>query len=221
MGRRADHSRTELRQMILDAATGLIDRDGPAGLTARAVARRIGYSVGTIYNLYADLDDLVWQVNGRTLDALHANLAAASTGAAAEERVQRLAQAYLDFVAAYPRRWACVLERRPQGGGEAPRWYRDRIRRLFDLAEDALAAHFAPNDVAARRRSAHVLWAGLSGIALLSETASLPAETGPAELVAALVDTHLAGIAGPARAAAAKAPAKKRRRVPAKRGARP
>ena len=112
--------------MILDAATGLIDRDGPAGLSARAVARKIGYSVGTLYNLFDDLDDLVWQVNGRTLDSLEANLAASATGSGAEQRVRRLAQTYLDFVTTYPKRWALVLENR-SSGAEPPRWYSERI----------------------------------------------------------------------------------------------
>ena len=195
MGRRADHTRDELRQMILDAATGLIDRAGPAGLSARAVARKIGYSVGTIYNLFDNLDDLIWQINGRTLDSLQANLAAAATGSGAEPRVRRLAQAYLDFVTTYPKRWALVLENRT-GAAEPPRWYSDRIRGLFDLAEAALADYFPDTAAGARRRSAHVLWAGLTGIALLRETASLPSDIEPATLVADLVNTHLAGIAG-------------------------
>ena len=195
MGRRADHTRTELRQMILDAATGLIDREGPAGLSARAVARKIGYSVGTLYNLFDDLDDLVWQVNGRTLDSLEANLAASATGSGAEQRVRRLAQTYLDFVTTYPKRWALVLENR-SSGAEPPRWYRERIHKLFELAEMALADYFPPDAADARRQSAHVLWAGLTGIALLRETTSLPSDIEPATLVAALVDTHLAGIEG-------------------------
>jgi AcrR family transcriptional regulator len=195
MGRRADHTRTELRQMILDAATGLIDREGPAGLSARAVARKIGYSVGTIYNLFDDLDDLVWQINGRTLDSLQANLAASSTGSGAEQRVRRLAQAYLDYVTTYPKRWALVLENRSSGAAP-PRWYSERIHGLFELAEAALADYFPPDADEARRKSAHVLWAGLTGIALLRETTSLPTDIEPATLVAALVDTHLAGIQG-------------------------
>lgn len=195
MGRRADHTRTELRQMILDAATGLIDREGPAGLSARAVARKIGYSVGTIYNLFDDLDDLVWQINGRTLDSLQANLAASATGSGAEQRVRRLAQAYLDFVTTYPKRWALVLENRSSGAAP-PRWYSERISGLFALAETALADYFPDDAEEARRQSAHVLWAGLTGIALLRETASLPTDIEPATLVAALVDTHLAGIEG-------------------------
>lgn len=181
--------------MILDAATGLIDRDGPAGLSARAVARKIGYSVGTIYNLFDDLDDLVWQINGRTLDSLQANLAASVTGSGAEQRVRRLAQAYLDYVTTYPKRWALVLENRPSGA-EPPRWYSERISGLFELVETALGDYFPPDADEARRRSAHVLWAGLTGIALLRETASLPTDIDPATLVAALVDTHLAGIEG-------------------------
>ena len=181
--------------MILDAATGLIDRDGPAGLSARAVARKIGYSVGTLYNLFDDLDDLVWQVNGRTLDSLEANLAASATGSGAEQRVRRLAQTYLDFVTTYPKRWALVLENR-SSGAEPPRWYRERIHKLFELAEMALADYFPPDAADARRQSAHVLWAGLTGIALLRETTSLPTDIEPATLVAALVDTHLAGIEG-------------------------
>jgi AcrR family transcriptional regulator len=181
--------------MILDAATGLIDREGPAGLSARAVARKIGYSVGTIYNLFDDLDDLVWQINGRTLDSLQANLAASSTGSGAEQRVRRLAQAYLDYVTTYPKRWALVLENR-SSGAEPPRWYRERIHGLFELAETALADYFPPDADEARRKSANVLWAGLTGIALLRETASLPTDIEPAALVAALVDTHLAGIEG-------------------------
>ena len=181
--------------MILDAATGLIDREGPAGLSARAVARKIGYSVGTIYNLFDDLDDLVWQINGRTLDSLQANLAASATGSGAEQRVRRLAQAYLDYVTTYPKRWALVLENRASGA-EPPRWYRERIHGLFELAETALADYFPPDADEARRKSANVLWAGLTGIALLRETASLPTDIEPAALVAALVDTHLAGIEG-------------------------
>jgi len=212
MGRRADHTRTELRQMILDAATGLIDRDGPAGLSARAVARKIGYSVGTLYNLFDDLDDLVWQINGRTLDSLQANLAASSTGSGAEQRVRRLAQAYLDFVTTYPKRWALVLENR-SSGAEPPRWYRERIRGLFELVETALADYFPPDAEDARRKSAHVLWAGLTGIALLRETASLPTDMDPATLVAALVDTHLAGIDG-ARSQGLRVPAATRARPP-------
>ena len=50
MGRRSDHSRTELEELIVAAGHRLMEETGFAGFSAREVARRIGYSIGTIYN---------------------------------------------------------------------------------------------------------------------------------------------------------------------------
>ena len=58
MGRRADHSRDELFEMALSAAREIAEEDGLGGLTARRIAAKIGYSAGTLYNLFDDLDDL-------------------------------------------------------------------------------------------------------------------------------------------------------------------
>ena len=57
MGRRSTHSPQQLRELILDAAQEIIDVHGLAGLSAREIARRIGYSPGTIYNMFDNLDD--------------------------------------------------------------------------------------------------------------------------------------------------------------------
>jgi len=51
MGRRSIHSAEELRELIIQAATDIVERDGLAGLSAREIAKRIGYSPGTLYNV--------------------------------------------------------------------------------------------------------------------------------------------------------------------------
>ena len=71
-----DHSREQLREMALAAAREIVALDGLCGLTTRKVAARIGYTVGTIYNLFDDLDHLIVQMNGQTLDELYRVLAA-------------------------------------------------------------------------------------------------------------------------------------------------
>ena len=58
MGRRSSHTAEELRELILDASTALISEGGLASLSAREVARRIGYSPGTLYNVFENLDDV-------------------------------------------------------------------------------------------------------------------------------------------------------------------
>ena len=75
MARRADHSREELCEIAMQAAERIVETDGLRALTARNVADAIGYSPGTLYNLFANLDELILQLNGRTLDALHDRLA--------------------------------------------------------------------------------------------------------------------------------------------------
>ena len=71
MARRSDHSREELYDMALEAARQIAEKEGLRGLKARRIARDIGYTIGTLYNLFEDLDDLIVHLNGRTLDDLY------------------------------------------------------------------------------------------------------------------------------------------------------
>src|SRR6478736_441854 len=102
MARRSDHAPEELKRLALEAAEAIALEEGLRGLTVRRVAERIGYAPGTIYNLFANLDDLIVQLNGMTLDALAVELGAAAGGSPAT-RPQRLVEAYFDFVESRPR----------------------------------------------------------------------------------------------------------------------
>ena len=98
MGRRSSHTPQQIRALILDAAQEIIEAQGLAGLSAREIARRIGYSPGTIYNLFANLDDVVLNVEARVLDALDRRLCdVQGEGDSADDgdRLARLARAYL------------------------------------------------------------------------------------------------------------------------------
>ncbi|MBT7646949.1 MAG: helix-turn-helix transcriptional regulator, partial [Rhodospirillaceae bacterium] len=59
MARRSDHTRDQLHQMMLDAARHVAATDGPEAITARRIAGDIGYSPGTIYQLFDNLDALI------------------------------------------------------------------------------------------------------------------------------------------------------------------
>ena len=92
MGRRSTHTPEQLRHLILDAAQAIIETNGLAGLSAREIARRIGYSPGTIYNMFQNLDDVVLHVEARVLDALDQRIAALGTEGTPEENVSKLAR---------------------------------------------------------------------------------------------------------------------------------
>ena len=62
MGRRSAPSRDDLRAMILEAARAILATDGLRGLTARRVAKAIGYSPGTLYNFFTNIDELILHI---------------------------------------------------------------------------------------------------------------------------------------------------------------
>jgi len=59
MGRRSDHTPEQLQDLVLSAARGILADEGLRGLSARRLAARIGYSVGTLYNVYENVDEIV------------------------------------------------------------------------------------------------------------------------------------------------------------------
>jgi AcrR family transcriptional regulator len=208
MGRRSIHTPEQLRQLILDAAAAIIEAHGLAGLSAREIARRIGYSPGTIYNMFENLDDVVLNVEGRVLDELDQRLTAElAKGGDQKTLVLRLAQAYLAFTHERPKLWNLLFEHYMPGGADTPPWYQEKLERLMSRVETAVAPIYPADAVIERQRAARVLWAGVHGITSLSTANKLSNVTSEAAglLVADLVSNYLAGVsvnAGTARVAA-------------------
>ena len=69
MARRSDHTREELTELAIDAALALIEADGFAQFSARQVAAKIGYTVGTLYNVFGSYDSLLLHVQSQALFA--------------------------------------------------------------------------------------------------------------------------------------------------------
>jgi AcrR family transcriptional regulator len=199
MGRRSTHTPQQLRVLILDAAQEIIEAQGLAGLSAREIARRVGYSPGTIYNIFANLDDVVLNVEARVLEALDARLSDIQQGENAAgdgDRLVRIAHGYLAFTQERPRLWNLLFEHHMPAGVELPAWYRQRLERLTGQIERALAPLFPPGKEADCQRASRVLWAGVHGIASLATANKLSVMTKETagRLVDDLVGTYLAGL---------------------------
>ena len=192
MGRRSDHSREELREMALSAAGDIIAESGLRELSTRRIASAIGYSAGTLYQLFADLDELVAYLNMRTLDGLYAALRGVDMTGEPERILQDLAGCYITYVNQRPRLWDAVLDHRVASGREPPPEYVASAARLFGVASAAIQSLVA--DEEARAHEGHVLWAGLYGITALSASNKLgPGETVD-RMVRSLAETYVAGI---------------------------
>jgi AcrR family transcriptional regulator len=103
--------RAKLRESLIEAAERRIAAGGLAGLKTRELAREIGCANGAVYNLVADIDELILRVGSRTLGRLDASLTEAESGGAASavEALVRIAIAYCDFAAENTGLWARSL----------------------------------------------------------------------------------------------------------------
>jgi AcrR family transcriptional regulator len=194
MARRSDHAPEELKRLALEAARGIAVEEGLRGITVRRVAERIGYAPGTLYNLFANLDDLIVHLNGMTLDALAEALRDAAM-APLETRAGRLVDAYFDIVERWPMLWSLLFEHRLPEGVDLPDWYRPKLAALIALVAEALGP-LMPGLAAPERQAATVtMWAGLHGISTLavSSKLGLVADTEPRRLGHLLVSRMLGG----------------------------
>ena len=196
MGRRSVHTPDELREHILQAATELIATGGLAGLSAREVARRIGYSAGTIYNVFDNLDDLILTIEARMLDALDEKLDALPAIGTPRENVLQLAQAYLAFTHDNPKLWNLLFEHHLPAGTDVPPAYRAKLEGLLARIETAMTPLFADTAESERKRAARVLWAGVHGITSLSTADKLSNVSTESAwpLIKDMVETYLNGL---------------------------
>lgn len=173
MARRSDHSRDELYDLALAAARTIVTEQGFAALTARRVAQAMGYTPGTLYNLFANRDDLVLHVNAGTLELLRAALAEHHMTGDPATDLEALLTIYEIFLAGHANLWRMLFQHHLPDGQPLPDGYRDRLNGLLGIIETALAPCFPPGREAERRDTARVLWAGLHGIRSLADDAKL------------------------------------------------
>ena len=196
MARRSDHSREELYELAMDAARTIVQRDGLRALTARNVATAIGYSPGTLYNLFSNLDELALHVNASTLDALHDTVAATPNTGDPETDLKSMLNAYLEFLNNNPALWTAIFEYRHPSPDDLPEWYLKRVRHLMELVERALAPLFAPGEEPELRQAAGVLWSSLHGICTLARDGrlSLVSAQSVPEMAESLIVNYLTGL---------------------------
>lgn len=196
MARRSDHSREELYEMALAATRSIVEAGGLRALTARNIADAIGYSPGTLYNLFENLDDMIVHLNGRTLDEVHDRLSAGSVTGVPERDLARLLDGYLGFLEDHPNLWSVLFEFSLPRGHALPDWYVGKVAKVLALVEEAFTPLFDAADGEDRRHAARILWAALHGICSLADAGKLHVVTTQSvrEMAESLLATFITGL---------------------------
>lgn len=94
---RKSREREELRGRIIEAATQLFREESYAAVSMRKIAKRIEYSVGTLYLYYRDKDELFLAVQEAAFERAFAYMKKASVARQPIERLRELGRLYISF----------------------------------------------------------------------------------------------------------------------------
>ena len=175
MGRRSQHTPEELRELILTATRRIVEERGFKALSAREIAREIGYAPGTLYNMFKNLDEILLRVESRVLEDLDSHIGKALLNSKQHELPRAFAQAYVDFAYDHPRLWDLIQFHHPDFDKSVPEWYLDAaygpMMRLEPIVGDALGIDDA-EEITQRSR---LLWSVIHGIVQTATTPKLGA----------------------------------------------
>lgn len=195
MARRTGLTRAELHSKALAIGSDLIAEQGLTKFSMRQVAKSIGYTVGTLYNVFEGQDDFLLQINTITLTNLQlfikvrldANLHGINI-------LHNIANSYFTFAKENYNLWRVLFEYNLINEKPLPEWYLDKINSLIMVAENALSE--LKMSKIQIQRSSRVLWASVHGICALSLTGKLSiTKSSPAEeLIHDLIDKYFIGL---------------------------
>ena len=168
MARRSDHSKEELINLVIDTTLVLIDEQQSIKVTARQIANRIGYTPGTLYTHFNNLDDIFLHVNARTLaDLRNFIVQRCGDNPNAREALVDMGLAYFEFAQQNPHRFQLMFTPRLPKGAPLPNYLQAEIDQLFTLLSSRLGA-IKQVDPQRLELGARALWSGVHGAASLA-----------------------------------------------------
>jgi AcrR family transcriptional regulator len=193
MGRRSDHSRAELERMIILEGHRQMAEVGFARFSAREIAKRIGYSIGTIYNVFGTHDRLVLAINTRTF-RLWADYLRQRLEESSQDRIRALVEGYFSFARDNPNLWMAIYDHRLPAGVVMPPEYDEERGELTQIVTREVAGALPDAARARAPRLARSLIATVHGHCTyaLNGTFALMGEDDPVELALARVRESLA-----------------------------
>ena len=151
---------------VLEEAFLVAKKKGISAIRMRELAAARGCAVGTLYNLFENLDEIHYHINLRTfkmlfgrvfqrLEELHGE------GVSLEEILPKLGWTYIDFGKEYFHLWNALFENTPQS--KPPSWYRSVIDENFERAEQFIVFtyHLKPEKAS---KLVNYFWFSIHGV---------------------------------------------------------
>ena len=162
MGRRSDHTRDELRALLIAEGHKLLAEQGLANFSGREVAKRAGYTVGTIYNVFGSLDRLIVAINSHTF-TLWAEFLRQKLEQGGADRIRTLVEGYFEFALVHPNLWSAIYDHRVSEGDAMDESDHSQRAVLTAIVEDEVRAVLPDPNMPGAARFARSLIATVHG----------------------------------------------------------
>ncbi len=171
MAGKKEEKRAALRERLLESALNRIQENGIASLRARDLATDAGCALGAIYNIFADLDELVFYAKAevfRTMDAQLDEAMADAHTLPPKDQMLKLSHAYHHFATKNHHTWTALFTSDLAEPEEIPDWYRNALHRLMGHISKPLAQLQPDLDAIGLNLRTRTIFSAIHGVILLS-----------------------------------------------------
>jgi len=182
---------------LINKGRELIKEKGANFLTARKLSEASGYSVGTIYNQFGNMDNFILIQNYLTLENLHMRLVRLQTSGTPYQRLNLYAREFINFVIENKNLWFLVHNFHLHNNNRHfSKIYLKRVVQITKLVESAFKHMFPDLELPERTLSIQVLWISLFSLSSFLTTDALDSfnKINKYTLCELLLNTYLAGM---------------------------
>ena len=190
-------TKDKIHETLIIKGRDLVRRKGAEFLTARKLSEATGYSVGTIYNQFANMDKFIMEQNILTLDELYLVLKKLLPDTNPYKNLNRYIDAFVAFVLSQPNLWFLLYNFHICSKYENfPPIYLRKLLRLTNLWRKEFNAVFAELSPAERKVSLQVLWLSMFSLSSFLTLNGLDkmSKVNKKNICKLLLNTYLAGL---------------------------
>lgn len=191
------NTKDNIHNILIAKGRELVRQKGASFLTARKLSEATGYSVGTIYNQFGNMDRYVAAQNMLTLDELYRVLSKIMPDTNPYKNLNRYVDAFVAFVLNQPHLWFLLFNFHIQSGYDGfPQEYLRKLLRITNLWRKEFNAVFSKLSAAERKVSLQVLWLSMFSLSSFLTLNGLDkmSRLNKKNVCKLLLNTYLAGL---------------------------
>lgn len=197
--------KAELSDLILTKSKELIILKGYENLNIREIVKKVGCSIGTVYNYHKNLNEIILKINQETLTDLHNALEKTikeKEGNIVDiELFSDMAVCYMRFALNNKELWRSLFKYSIPKEEKMPEWLQESINDLIEFIDSLVYEFFRRHDSSLMskvksKEATTIIWSGLHGISslVISGKIGFVSEESAENLAKSFITSYLKGV---------------------------